>query len=57
MLVPKNYVFPLSILTLESIDLPVPGDTKVYLEHILGYLGEDAVLDIETGRWLQQVPG
>ncbi len=57
MLVPKNYVFPLSILTMESIDLPVPGDTKVYLEHILGYLGEDAVLDIETGRWLQQVPG
>lgn len=52
MFVPVDYVFPLSTVRIGSVDYPAPGQTEVYLRHLLGYLGkENKVFNEETGYW------
>ena len=51
MLIPEDYVFPLSSLEFDGVNVPVPRKTARYLQHLLGYIGEDALFNIETGRW------
>lgn len=51
MLVPTDYVFPLSSVRLEAMELPAPGKIETYLRHLLGYLGENAMFNEATGYW------
>ena len=39
--IPKEYIFPLKTMTLEGVEVQVPGNSEKYLESIYGYLGKD----------------
>lgn len=52
MLVPLDYVFPLSSVRIDSTAYPAPGRTETYLRHLFGYIGDEGkVFNEETGYW------
>lgn len=57
MLVPFDYVFPLSTISIEGQDYPAPCRTDQYLQHLFGYIGEDAVYDSNSRRWIKSPDG
>lgn len=48
---PVELVRPLGALQFEERSYPVPGQTRKYLEHLLGYIGKNAVHSPVTGYW------
>lgn len=49
--IPKNLIFPLRKSSHLGETTFVPIHTKEYLEHIYGYIGKNAVRDLQTGYW------
>lgn len=51
-LIPKETLFPLGAIEFEGNSYPCPNKVKDYLEIEYGYIGENAVYDRETDRYI-----
>lgn len=52
---PKNYLYPLEKTQFLGEITNVPNQVELYLTHIYGYLGHNAVQDKKTGYWHQKL--
>lgn len=50
-LVPESLVMPLGGIDLAGRRYPAPIQVRAYLEHLFGYIGENALRDRATGYW------
>ncbi|GJL84021.1 MAG: hypothetical protein DHS20C01_36550 [marine bacterium B5-7] len=50
--VPYDLIFPLTTIGIEGREMPAPARCRKYLEHIFGYLGDDAKFDEVTRLWI-----
>lgn len=53
-LIPENTLFPLSSIKLHDKSYPCPNKTEEYLKIQYGYIGENAVYDPETDRYVEK---
>ena len=48
---PKDYIYPIQNTYFLGEKTYIPSQIVPYLEHVYGYIGEDAVQDKKTGYW------
>lgn len=48
---PKEYIYPIQKARFLDESTCVPNQVVPYLEHVYGYIGEDAIQDKKTGYW------
>jgi hypothetical protein len=54
---PTNFVYPLQTATFLDEPASVPNQVEPYLSHMYHYLGQDAVMDKQTGYWYKKEDG
>ena len=52
-LIPEAMIFPLGQIEFEGRMYPCPAEVKQYLEIQYGYIGEGAIWDADTDRWVK----